>query len=93
MPIHLGIVCEKCHRVHFIGTASGIKWMPTPGMYALYCRFCSQTREFRKETMRPYRVSDQLFKAGYANEGEYSPVPLSTNKASGPSMDQQRNPT
>ncbi len=76
MPIHMGIMCEKCHKLHFIGTSSGIKPMPTPGMYALCCRFCSETREFRKETMRPYRVSDQVFKTGYANEDEYVAIPL-----------------
>jgi hypothetical protein len=25
---------------------------------------------FRKEAMRPYRVSDDVFKGGYAEEGE-----------------------
>lgn len=80
MPIHMGILCEKCHRVHFIGSSPGIKPLPTSGMYALACRFCSETREFRKETMRPYRVSDELFSTGHANEGEYALVPLTQNK-------------
>jgi hypothetical protein len=25
--------------------------------------------------MRPYRVSDEVFKTGHANEGEYVPIP------------------
>jgi len=76
----MGITCEKCHRIHFIGTSPGIKAMLAPGMYALDCRFCSEKREFRKETMRPYRVSDDVFKTGYANEGDYGLIPHSTNK-------------
>ena len=54
--------------------------MPTSGMYALVCRFCSETKEFRKETIRPYRVSDEVFTTGYAYEREYSPIPQSPNK-------------
>jgi hypothetical protein len=77
MPIHMGIVCERCRKVHFIGTSPGIKPMPTPGMYALTCRFCSETREFRKETMRPCRVSEDVFRSGYGKEGEYELVQIS----------------
>ena len=75
MPIHMGIMCERCNNVYFISTALGIKPMPTPGMYALACRFCSDKRQFRKEAMLPYRVSDEVFKTGHANEGEYDPIP------------------
>lgn len=70
MPVRMGINCERCHKVHFIGTSSGIKTMPMHGMYALFCHFCSETREFRKEMMRPYRVSDEVFKTGFAKERE-----------------------
>jgi hypothetical protein len=76
MPIHMGIMCEKCRKVHFIATSVGIRPSPgTPGMYLLTCRFpCSETREFRKETMRPYRVPEDVFQRGYAEEGEYELV-------------------
>jgi hypothetical protein len=80
----MGIMCEKCHRVHFIGMSSGIKPLPIAGMYALFCRFCSEIREFRKETMRPYRVSEKVFKTGHANEGECVPLPLSAKISSPP---------
>jgi hypothetical protein len=46
----------------------------TPGMYALTCRLCSETKVFRKETMCPYRVSDEIFKTGYAKDGEYDAI-------------------
>ena len=35
---------------------------------------CPEVREFRKEGMRPYRVSDDMFQRGYAEEGEYELV-------------------
>jgi hypothetical protein len=41
-------------------------------MYRLTCKPpCPEPREFRKEAMRPYRVSDDLFSRGYAEENEY----------------------
>jgi len=44
-------------------------------MYLLTCRFpCPDKREFRKETMRPYRVSGELFETGFAEEGAYEIV-------------------
>jgi hypothetical protein len=66
----MGILCEKCHTVHFIGTSGAIRPMKTPGMYAVSC-FCSVKREFRKETMHPYLVSDEVFSTGHANAGIY----------------------
>ena len=81
MPIHMGVMCDKCRRVHFIGISPAIKPVPTHGMYALICPFCLETKEFRKETLRPYRVSEEVFKNGYAKEGNYSSIPVSTNKA------------
>jgi hypothetical protein len=87
MPVHMGILCEKCHRVYFVGASSGIKPMPT-GMYEISCRFCSETREFRKETMRPYRVSEEVSSTGHANEGEYFPLPLSAKHPSGSASNQ-----
>jgi hypothetical protein len=44
-------------------------------MYRLTCKPpCPETREFRKEGMHPYRVSDDVFRRGYAEEGEYELV-------------------
>jgi len=75
MPIHMGIICDKCRKVHFIGTSSGIQLSRTAGMYLLTCRFpCPEKREFRKESMRPYRVADDVFRRGYAEESEYEIV-------------------
>jgi hypothetical protein len=44
-------------------------------MYRLKCAHpCRQVREFRKEELRPYRVSDDVFRRGYAEESEYELV-------------------
>ena len=44
-------------------------------MYRLTCQpQCHEVREFRKEGMHPYRVSDEVFRRGYAEEGEYELV-------------------
>lgn len=72
--VHMGVMCERCRTVYFIGTAPGIKPMQSRGMYSLVCRFCTETREFRKDTIRPYRVSEDVFTSGSAKEGEYELV-------------------
>jgi hypothetical protein len=73
----MGIMCDACRKVHFIATSPGIILSrTTPGMYVLTCRFpCPEMREFRKDTMRPYRVTEEVFKTGYAREGEYELIP------------------
>jgi hypothetical protein len=44
-------------------------------MLLLTCRHgCHEIREFRKDTMRPYRVEDEAFQTGFAEEGEYEVV-------------------
>jgi hypothetical protein len=77
MPIHMGIMCEACRKVHFVAAASGgIRLSRTiEGMYRLKCTPpCPEVKEFRKEALHPYRVSDEVFQRGYANEGEYELV-------------------
>jgi hypothetical protein len=72
MPIHMGVMCEHCRRVYFIAPSRAIK--PTAllsGMYRLTCNPCTVPREFRKESMLPYAVSDDVFRSGHAMEGEY----------------------
>ena len=73
MPIHMGVLCEACGMVHFIATSPGIVLSRNiEGMYRLSCKPpCSQVKMFRKEAMHPYRVSEDVFKKGYAQEGEY----------------------
>jgi hypothetical protein len=76
MPIHMGIMCDACRTVHFIATSPGIQLSrTTEGIYRLTCKPpCPEVREFRKEGMRPYRVSEDAFGRGYAREGEYELV-------------------
>jgi hypothetical protein len=78
MPIHMGIMCETCRKVHFIATSPGIQLSrTTEGIYRLTCKPpCPEVREFRKEGMRriasrrmrlaeatPERASTNSFKA------------------------------
>lgn len=76
MPVHMGIMCERCRKVHFIATSPGIKLSErVEGMYRLACKPpCPELREFRRDAMHPYRVTDEVFKAGYAELGEYEVV-------------------
>jgi hypothetical protein len=72
MPIHMGIMCERCRKVFFIATSPNIRPSPvTQGMYRLICKQCPEAREFRKEAMLLYRVSDDVYNRGYAHEPEY----------------------
>jgi hypothetical protein len=76
MPVHMGIVCERCRKVYFIVTSRAIKPIASmEGMYRLNCAPpCPEVRHFRKDSMRPYRVSEDVFRSGHAKEGEYELV-------------------
>jgi hypothetical protein len=72
----MGVMCETCRKVLFVGTWHGI----TPserdaGLLKLACKPpCPAVREFRKDELRPYRVSNEVFRRGYAETGEYEPL-------------------
>jgi len=75
MPVHMGIMCERCRGVYFIATSRAIKPELAAGMYRLTCDLpCHEFREFRKDGMRPSRVSEDVFRSGHAKEGEYELV-------------------
>ena len=69
-------MCDVCGMVHFIATSSTIKPSPmNKEMYRLVCAPpCFEVREFRKDSMRPYRVADTVFKTGHAEDGKYELV-------------------
>ena len=76
MAVHTGIMCEACRKVHLIATSPVIEFSrTTDGTYQLACNPpCSVTKPFKKDEMRAYRVSDEVFKRGYAETGEYELV-------------------
>jgi len=86
MPIHMGIMCDACRKVHFVATSPGIRPSASnQGMYLLTCRpLCRETREFRKDTMQPYRVSETVFNTGFEEEGEYELVPAGSKEPDQP---------
>lgn len=79
MPIHMGIACESCGKVHFISTSPLIEFSrECQAVYRLSCVFpCGRTQEFQKHDMLAYRVTDGVFQRGYADETEYEVVPSS----------------
>jgi hypothetical protein len=76
MPVYMGIMCEVCRKVYFVATSRAIKPSRTvENTYVLACPPpCREVRSFRKETLRPYRASDEAFQRGYAEEGKYELV-------------------
>ncbi len=76
MPVHMGVMCGVCRKVYFVATSRAIKPSRTvENMYVLACPPpCGELKNFRKDSLRPYRVSDEAFQRGYADEGEYDVV-------------------
>lgn len=74
--IHMGIMCERCSKVHFIGTSRVIQFSREgEGVYRFNCQpSCGRTQEFQKHDLLPYRVTDAVFQRGCADEGEYRMV-------------------
>jgi hypothetical protein len=80
MPICMGILCEKCERVHLISAPSRpahILFNRTRGDFKLNCiPPCGAVSFFRKDTLTPYSVSAEALEKGYADIGECPPVKL-----------------
>lgn len=76
MPIHMGIMCDACRTVYLVATWRGV----TPSdrdreIFRLLCKPpCPEVKEFRTDSMRPYRIPEEAFSSGYASEGEYEVV-------------------
>ena len=83
MPIHMGIMCEQCRKVQFIGKSAAIQFRKQDGgIYRLNCP-CSEWRDFRKEDIFAYRVGDDVFERGYAEKGEYEFLPSAERRTPG----------
>ena len=76
MPIHMGIMCEACRRVHFIATSPAFNLVRRLKKF-IFCAAdlpAPKRDEFRKDGMHAYRVSEDVFKRGYANDSEHELV-------------------
>ena len=64
-PVAMGIMCERCRKLYFIATSRAIRPRElAAGMYRFDCNpLCREFREFRKDGMRPYRVSEDVFRS------------------------------
>jgi hypothetical protein len=50
MPVHMGIMCERCRKVHFIATSPGIKLSDrVEGMYWVTCKRPCPVRTLLKD--------------------------------------------
>jgi hypothetical protein len=81
-------MCERCRKIPFIATSSGIQLSRSGGgMYRLNCPPpCAEMKDFRKDGMRPYRVAEEVFRTGYASEGDYELVDESTTPRKTPNV-------
>jgi len=72
MAVHIGIRCSECGRIHFLSALKGITLTPRKGVYQITCSMpCGATTYFRIEDTRAFAVSDDLYRRGYAEPGEY----------------------
>lgn len=79
MPVHMGVTCERCGKVHLIGTSPIIEFSRSgQGVYRFNCPSpCGHAQEFQKHNLLACRVTDDVFRRGYADETEYDIVPSS----------------
>lgn len=70
MAVHMGVTCDACRKVHFVTTSRVVRLSRTfQTAYVLLCT-CGEPKQFRKESLRPFRVSGQVFERRAAAEGE-----------------------
>jgi len=78
MPVGMGILCERCSRVHFISLSrksSHILYDRIRREFSLTCvPPCREVIYFQKRMLRPYSVSADVLDRGYADFGEYRPI-------------------
>ncbi len=86
MPIHMGIMCDACRTVYWVATWRGISASDRDrDVFRLACKPpCPEVKEFRTDSMRPYRISEDAFSRGYAREGEYEAVSAKLSQRDGP---------
>ncbi len=72
----MGVMCEACRKVFFVATWHGISPSRRDAeAFEFACKPpCRAVQEFRKADLRPFRVSDEAFQKGYAEESEYEVV-------------------
>ena len=72
----MGVMCEVCRTVYLVATWRGV--VPSDRdreIFRLVCNPpCPEVKEFRPDSLRPYRISEDAFSKGYAREGEYEAV-------------------
>lgn len=72
----MAVMCETCRKILFVATWRAISPSKRDAqVFEFACKPpCRAVQEFRKADLRPYRVSDEVFHVGYAQENEYQLV-------------------
>ena len=65
-------MCDRCGKVHFIAAAlnSTEFHQMKDGVYLIRCKvFCGSIIQFRETGIHPYKISEYVFRRGYAERG------------------------
>lgn len=78
MPICMGILCERCRRVHFISCShksTRIAYDRKHGYFKLHCGPpCSAVTFFYPEMLKPYSVEPESLAQGHAEMADCYPI-------------------
>lgn len=80
MAIHMGIVCQKCGKLHLIPAPNKvhrISFDKQRAEYKLTC-FCQEITYFQKRMLKPFSALQYALDLGYADLGEYAEQKEST---------------
>src|SRR5713101_2296295 len=74
MPVHMGILCERCRTVYFISRSrksSHVLYDRMRKEFRLTCLPpCGQVTCFHRGMLKPYSVAAAVLERGYANADE-----------------------
>src|SRR5450759_2064296 len=78
MPVCMGILCERCRRVHFISPSrksAHVHYDRMRGDFKLACiPPCHAVTSFHRTMLRPYSASAEAIERGYADIAECRPM-------------------
>ena len=78
MPICTGILCERCRTVYFIcssGSAAHVHYDRMRGEFKLLCAPpCNGATYFRRPMLKPYAVTTEMLRHGFANIDDCQPI-------------------
>jgi hypothetical protein len=71
MPICMGVLCERCRTVYFIGsskTSAQVNYNRSRGEFKVVCGPpCNAVTFFQKDMLKAYAVTGELLERGYVS--------------------------